>query len=679
MKKSHFNVFLIILSLLIVVSFALELHYTKHGAAPLLARLILLLFLNLTIIALFVLMFFVAKNLAKLYLERKHKVLGYKFKTKLVIILVVMTLIPSTSLFVISGGLITNYIDKWFSPQIKKPLESSIEIAKMVYDAERQKTLDYAKTFHTDKGISEHYRVKHLTEIPKDASETIKSAFEGREGTEVISGKRGDTVRAVVPEFKKGKQSGVIVVESTIPRKIARNVEKIKDTYENYLALESWKVVIKTNYLLILGFLTLVVAFMALWVGLRISRGITDPIQSLAQATESIATGNLDVTVPQVAGEDEIGLLIGSFNHMVKELKEKKESLQSAYFESDTRRLFMENILDNINSGVIMLDTAGQILMINRRACSIINIAPESVINLNYRELMSMINSEELRKLVGGIEGRQFRPVKKEVKAVIGGRQVILLVFITSLRDAQQYIGLLVVFDDLTDIMEAQRALTWQDVARKIAHEIKNPLTPIKLSTERMIKKWDHKDADFDEVFRRSTKAIVKEVDSLKKLVDEFSKFGKMPEIHKTPTSIHVIIDEVVNLFKDYKGIEICVSMPESPPPVELDGEQFKRVLINMFDNAIQAMTKGGRIDVRVNVDMTSNMAYIEVADDGVGIRDEVKEKLFLPYFSTKKDGTGLGLAIANRIIKEHGGHIQVQDNEPKGTVFTIMIPIKEN
>ena len=679
MKKPRFNTLLIILSLLIIASFAVELHYTKHGAVPLLTRLVLLLLLNLTLIALFVLVFFVAKSLVKLYLERKHKVLGYKFKTKLVIVLVVLTLIPSISLFIISGGLITNYIDRWFSPQIKQPLESSIEMAKAVYDIERQRTLNYAKTFHAARGISEHYRVKHLTEIPKDATETIKSAFEGKEGTEVISRKRGEIVRAVVPEFRRGRQSGVLVVESSIPVKITRNVENIKDAYENYLALESWKVLIKANYLLILGFLTLVVAFLALWVGLRISRGITDPIQSLAQATESVATGNLDITVPQVDREDEIGLLIESFNHMVRELKEKEESLQSAYFESDTRRLFIENILDNINSGVIMLDTIGHILMINKRACSIINIKPEKVLNQNYRELISMIHSEELEKLVSGIEGKEFRPVKKEVKAVIGGRKVILLIFITSLRDSQKYIGLLVVFDDLTDIMEAQRALTWQDVARKIAHEIKNPLTPIKLSTERMIKKWEHKDTDFDEVFHRSTRTIVKEVDSLKRLVDEFSKFGKMPEIHKTPTSIPVIIDEVVNLYKDYKGIDIRISVPENPPPVELDGEQFKRVIINMFDNAIQAMKDSGIIDVKVTFDIPSDKTYIEVADNGTGIRDEIKEKLFLPYFSTKKDGTGLGLAIASRIIKEHGGYMKVRDNEPKGTVFTIVVPIKEN
>jgi two-component system nitrogen regulation sensor histidine kinase NtrY len=679
MKNRGSNIFLIIVSVLIIVAFGVEFHYTKRGGVPFSTRLLLLLLLNLTAIALLTLMFFVAKSLLRLFIERRHKVPGYKFKTKLVSILVVLTLIPAVSLFIVSSGLITNFAERWFAPQIMQPLEDSIQIARTVYETERKKTVEYAKAYRAGKTAAVNYRVKHLSRMPRETTETIRAAFEGKDGTEVISGKRGDIIRAAVPEFRKGRQTGVILVESTIPKKISKKVEDIRESYENYLTLESWKVLIKTDYLLILGFLTLIITFMALWIGLRISKGITDPIQSLAQATELVAAGDLDVRVPQVTRGDEIGLLIGSFNHMLQELKEKEESLQSSYLESNRRRLFMENILDNINSGVIMLDTTGHILMINKRACSIINITPEQVRDKTYRELMSMINSEELRNLVGGIEGREFRPVRKEVKASIGDKKVSLLVFITSLKDSQKYIGLLVVFDDLTDIIEAQRALTWQDIARKIAHEIKNPLTPIKLSTERMIKKWDRKDSDFDDIFRRCTSAIVKEVDGLKRLVDEFSKFGKMPAIHKTPTPLHPVIDEVVDLYKDFRGMEIDVSVPDNPPMVDLDGEQFKRVLINMFDNAIQAMNNRGRIEVKVNFDMPSNRTYIEVSDNGPGITDEDKEKLFLPYFSTKKDGTGLGLAIASRIIKEHNGHVRVKDNKPRGTVFTIVIPVKES
>ncbi|MCX5719412.1 MAG: ATP-binding protein [Nitrospirae bacterium] len=678
MKNLRFNTIVVLICLFIIGAFLIELHYMRLETVPFFTKLTVLVLLNLTIIALLTLMFFVSKSLVRLYFERRNKVLGYKFKTKLVVILVVLTLIPTGLLFILSSGLVTNYIERWFTPQLREPLDRSIEIAKSIYELEKQRAFDYAKSLSAGKTTVGNYTVGHLTEIPKDATETVRAAFDGKADVEVISGEKGDTVRAVAPEYKEGRQRGIIVVESFIPKEITENVENIKDAYENYLILESWKVPIKTNYLLILGFFTLLVIFMALWIALKISKGITDPIESLAQATEQVAAGNLDIKV-DLKREDEIGLLINSFNNMVKELKEGKESLQSAYLESNRRRLFMENILENINSGVIMLDITGNILMINSAACSILDINPEAVMNKHYKELMSLIKSEELQNLVKGIEGREFRRVKKEIKATAGGRKVIIRVFITSLRDSQKYIGLLVVFDDLTDIIRAEKALTWQEVARRIAHEIKNPLTPIKLSTERMVKKWESRDDDFDHVFDRSTKTIIKEVEDLKGLVDEFSRFGMMPEINKTLTPMPTIIDEVVNLYKGYKGVEINVSIPEENPPVELDGEQFKRVMKNIFDNAIDAISHEGRIDVKLQFDVPSNRVYIDIADNGPGIRDEDKEKLFLPYFSTKKHGTGLGLAIADRIIAEHRGNIRIRDNEPKGTVFTIAIPIKES
>ena len=255
---------------------------------------------------------------------------------------------------------------------------------------------------------------------------------------------------------------------------------------------------------------------------------------------------------------------------------------------------------------------------------------------------------------------------------------MLLKVFITSLRDAKSFLGTLVVFDDLTEVVRAQKALVWQEVARRIAHEIKNPLTPIKLSTEHMIKKWRNKDDDFEQGFDRSTKTIIKEVESLKRLVDEFSRFGKMPEIHKTTLRLSSIIDVVVNLYKDYSNLDIQVSVQDNEPAAAIDPEQFKRVIINIVENAIQAMQNKGKIEIAIRHDISSNRMYIAIADNGPGIRKEDKDKLFLPYFSTKKDGTGLGLAIASRVLTEHAGIINVKDNKPTGTVFTIELPIKE-
>jgi two-component system nitrogen regulation sensor histidine kinase NtrY len=215
-------------------------------------------------------------------------------------------------------------------------------------------------------------------------------------------------------------------------------------------------------------------------------------------------------------------------------------------------------------------------------------------------------------------------------------------------------------------------------VARRLAHEIKNPLTPIKLSTERMLKKWQKKDPEFDMIFERSTETIIREVDGLRRLIDEFSRLGKMPVIKREPTALAPMVEEVATLYRDYKNLEIDVDVSGEMPMALLDGQQFKRVLINLFDNAIEAMQNRGRLEVKVGVYEEKDRFFISVADEGPGIKDEHKDRLFQPYFSTKEEGTGLGLAIADRIVAEHGGSIRVRDNDPRGIVFTVELPVKE-
>jgi two-component system nitrogen regulation sensor histidine kinase NtrY len=677
MKNIRFTLFIVSIVLLIVLVFGIEFHYLGLENVPFFTKVLLFVLGNLNVVALLTLMFFVGKSLLRLYLERKHRVLGYKIKTKFVVVLVVMTLIPSAFLFIVSSGIITNYLDRWFDPHVRQPLDQSMEIAKAAYEMQRRQTLAYARAAATGGRHPEGFKVYSLASVPENATETVKAGFEGKADVEVITVDTGDIVRAVAPKDAQRPQDGIVVVESVMDKIISRNAETIQDSYKNYLALESWKLPIKTNYLLILSFSTLLMVFMALWIALRISRGILDPIQALAQATREVARGNLDMAV-DISRDDEIGLLVSSFNTMVRELKENKESLQYAYSEADRRRLIIEKILENVNSGVISLDAEGNILTVNNAACRILNITPEEVTNKNYSNLLMILNSDELKETVRGIVIKDFKVVEKEVRIQVGERRILLRIFITSLQYAENFMGTLVVFDDLTEIARAQKTLAWQEVARRIAHEIKNPLTPIKLSTEHMIKKWLNRDEDFGKVFDRSTRTIIKEVESLKRLVDEFSRFGKMPEIKKAPVLLFPIIESAVNLYKDYKGLKIHLSAKGDAVPVELDEEQFKRVLINIVDNAIQAMQNQGRIDIMVQYDVLSNRVYVDIADNGPGIREEDREKLFLPYFSTRRDGTGLGLAIASRVVTEHRGYIRVMDNRPSGTIFRIELPIKE-
>jgi two-component system nitrogen regulation sensor histidine kinase NtrY len=333
----------------------------------------------------------------------------------------------------------------------------------------------------------------------------------------------------------------------------------------------------------------------------------------------------------------------------------------------------MEAILENINTGVILLERSGRVATLNNAACSMLNVKRENIIGKSHNEILGKIKSDDLNAMLKKIEEKDFKFTEGEVHAYLDGRPVNLRVYITVLKGSKgNVIGMLVVFDDLTEIIAAQRAIAWQEVAKRIAHEIKNPLTPIKLSTERLLKKWDEKTSDFEDVLKRSTKTIVKEVNGLINLVNEFSRFGKMPKIDLKPSNINSIIQEVIELYIDLKEIQIITSLQDIPD-IDVDQEQLKRAIINLIDNSIQAKTE--KIWLNTSYDPSLEVIRIEIADEGTGIRKEEKDKLFLPYFSTKRDGTGLGLAIVSTIISKHRGYIRVKDNKPKGTRFLIELP----
>jgi two-component system nitrogen regulation sensor histidine kinase NtrY len=664
------------LVLLVAAIAAVELHFIKLPSVNIITRLLLISLLTFNVIALLTLMFFVGKNIFKLYMERRYKVLGHKFRTKLMTIFVILTLIPSSFLFIAASGLATNYINRIFSPQMKEPFKKSIELVRAFYDFGRQRVLAAAeRAAGGGQPLPSDMTVHKYASLPQDATDIVREAFKGRKGTEIISTSNGDIIRAAAPARSKGVK-GVIVVELLLPKSISGKSEELKELYEDYLTFETFRDPLRLNYVLILGFFTLLIVFAGLWVSLKISGGITTPIQNLAMATEQVASGNLDVRVTATS-KDEIGLLITSFNEMVRQLKDSQESLEKAYTESDKRRLYLENILDNINSGVIFLDNSGTILTINKAACSILNVQQEAVKGHNYLSFISSLHSGDIADMVREMEGRIIREIKREVKVNIDGRIAILRLFVSGIRESytSKAIGMLVVFDDLTDIIKAQKVTAWQEVARRLAHEIKNPLTPIKLSTERLIKKWLQKDEDFDAVFEKSTRTIISEVESLRKLVDVFSHYGKLPEVNKGPVNLPDVVDSVVGLYKGFKDIEISTSLHTEIDTVSLDAEQFKRVMVNIIDNAIKAMDNKGAIAISLNTYENSKL-IIDIADTGPGIKDEEKEKLFLPYFSGRKGGTGLGLAIANKIIADHGGRILVRDNVPRGSIFTIELPM---
>ncbi len=673
--KALFGFF--ILSFIAVIITGVVLNYLGIEHGPLLIKIGFIFIIVNIILFLLLLIFFVGRNLVNLYTEKKRKAIGSKFRIKLVISFLGLVLIPSVLLFILSNQLINNSIDTWFSLEIQKPIYDSMDIAKTLYFKERQYAKNYAKLLASNRNlqIDAHngdYK-SYLLKQPDD-SNIVKEAFNGISGTDITSTDKGDVIRAVSPVMENNKITGVIVVETIIPRDVVIKMESIWKAFNEYIQIKMQQNPIRFVYFLMLTIATLLIIFLALWVSLRIAKGITVPIQSLAEATKTVAHGDLDFRI-NLKRDDEIGLLINLFNKMLDDLQEGKQSLEKAYRESDSRRLSMETILESINTGVIFFDRSGRIITINNAACTMLNTERKGIEGKSYRELLVKLKSNELGALVKRLGEKGFGSVENEIHTYINGRPMDFRVYMTTLQDSKNnFIGTLVVFDNLTEIIMAQRALAWQEVAKRIAHEIKNPLTPIRLSAERLTKKWNEKAPDFEDIMNRSTKTIVQEVNSLRSLVDEFSRFGKMPKINLEPTNIKSIIEEVIDLYSNLKEIEILTSLNTEIPEIEIDKQQIKMALINLIDNAIQAKTE--KIWLNAYYNSSLDLIRIEVVDDGVGIEEKDKDKLFFPYFSTKKEGTGLGLAIVNSIISKHRGYIRVQDNRPKGTQFIIELPL---
>ncbi|MBF0463803.1 MAG: HAMP domain-containing protein [Nitrospirae bacterium] len=632
---------------------------------------------NIAIIAILTLVFFATKNLIKLLMEKRNKIVGYKFKTKLVIILVGITLLPSIMLFIISSGLVTSYVDKWFVPLVSKPIEDSLALSAKIYVLLRKETLESAFKLKNSMPIDNKYTYVVLTKNEShELSEAQKDALNGNSAVEVITQGDTDIIRASVPIYRYGQVVKVLSVSQVVPQEISMRVGEIQKANENYMALREFRVPLKANYLIILGFFTLLIMFLALWIALRISRSITTPIQNLLKATANVSLGDFNTVVETQQPDDEIGMLISSFNTMIEKIKNTELSLHNAYLESERRRLSFENIVNNINSGVISLDVDSSVITINDVACNILGINARDVINRHYAEVTKNIKSNEFEKFIKDINLYNFHSKKDQIRVSINGRGIVLRVFIVQLKDdTKNPVGLLVVFDDLTELIRAEKALAWQDVAKRLTHEIKNPLTPIKLSAERMLKRWNSGDPKFGEILKKSTSIIIREVDGIQKLVNEFSRLGKMPDIELSVTHLKPLINEVIELYREYEKLEIILHYNTRIDELLIDADNFKRVLINIFDNAVQAIDENGTITVSVSEDATTSNIIIEISDTGEGIREEDKDKLFQPYFSRRKNGTGLGLAIAHRIITEHKGMISVLDNNPKGSTFKIELP----
>jgi two-component system nitrogen regulation sensor histidine kinase NtrY len=685
---------------------------------------------NLTILV--ALTFVLARNIVKLVVERRKALPFARFRFKLVTVLLGMTLIPAVLVLLIGSELIRNNVDRWFNADLNEVLSSANDIAGDYYAQQRRLVSAQAQRLaralsSVDLGeanpsavrdlvrpdvlqervdLVEVYRVSAPAEdrppvvpvvdvaapsIPRQysrasadrlAERALTNTREERADEQLPGG--GDLIRTAMPirSSPSGPVRGVVVASEYLTDQFAARARGMTAAYESYQQLRVLKQPLAMTYQSFFLMLTLMILVGATWMGLYLAKRITRPVQMLATAADEIGAGRLDHRVKAETG-DEFGSLIDAFNRMAGEIAANRRRLERSSVELERkhhdvegRRRYVETVLDRLATGVVSIDSTGSIRTWNAAASRLLGMdarvagLPASAV-FGTRELkpLAIVIDEASRNR------EDVRP--QDVSVTLEGREVHLAVMTTPLRrDDGTTDGMVVVFDDVSPLIRAQRAAAWREVARRLAHEIKNPLTPIQLCAERLRRHFTQAPEPTRGLVDECTTTIVGEVESLKGLVDEFSQFARMPAPRAVPTDVHALLEDALGLYQGlFTEVEFRRKFADGLPKTAVDQEQIRRVVINLVDNAIEAMDRRGAIDIETEHDRANSVVRIVVADNGPGIPAAEREKLFLPHYSTKQRGSGLGLAIVRRIVAEHGGSIAVTDNTPRGTRFAIELP----
>jgi two-component system nitrogen regulation sensor histidine kinase NtrY len=685
---------------------------------------------NLTILV--ALTFVLARNIVKLIVERRKALPFARFRFKLVTVLLGMTLIPAVLVLLIGSELIRNNVDRWFNADLDGVLSSANGIAGDYYAQQQRLVSSQAQRFaRALRGVDleaanssairdlvapdvlqervdlvEVYRVNTSPEprsalvpvldvaapsIPRQYSRAAadrlaeRAAASGSEERTVEqSSGGGDLIRTAMPirSSPSSPVRGVVVASEYLTDQFAARARGMTAAYESYQQLRVLKQPLAGVYLSFFLMLTLMILVGSTWMGLYLAKRITRPVQMLATAADEIGAGRLDHRVTAETG-DEFGSLIDAFNRMAGEvaanrrrLERSSVELERKHHEVEGRRRYVETVLDRLVTGVVSIDASGSIRTWNAAASRLLGMDAR-VAGL---PASAVFGTRELRPLAIVIDeaSRNRDDVRpQDVSVTLEGREVHLAVMTTPLRrDDGTIDGMVIVFDDVSPLVRAQKAAAWREVARRLAHEIKNPLTPIQLCAERLRRHFTQSPEPTRALVDECTTTIVGEVESLKGLVDEFSQFARMPAPRAVPTDLHSLLDEALALYHGVcTEVEFRRHFADGLPKIGVDQEQIRRVVINLVDNAIEAMDRRGAIDIETEHDRNNSVVRVIVADNGPGIPAAEREKLFLPYYSTKQRGSGLGLAIVRRIVAEHGGSIAVTDNTPRGTRFAIELP----
>jgi two-component system nitrogen regulation sensor histidine kinase NtrY len=726
-RRKRERIIILVLVVVVCILTYVETRVVRFGAGlPISNTVIMFILININMLVLLLLIFLVFRNIVKLLYDRRRKVMGAKLRTKLVVAFASLSLIPTTLLFFFSIQFITSSVAFWFNVPVEHSLERSLDVGKYVYKHFTENNRFYLERIayqivrrnllneENRRDLAQYIRVAqrafniHVIEVYSARSERLAVALDADlEGT-AFSAVSADAIQKELHEVKfttltgrlpsgeiirtlgcipfnagPDEAIGVVAVTTVIPANLSGNMAAISRGFDQYQQIKMVKWPIQVSNLMTLSIVALLIIFCATWFGFYLAKTLTIPIQDLAEGTRRVAEGDLNFTIDEVT-DDEMGTLVNAFNRMTRDLRAGKQQLELSArelrernLEIEQRRLYMATVLRNVSTGVISIDAAGFISTINKSAEKMLGFKGEQVLNRSYKKILSPEHLELARGLLEKLENSPGNSVERPVRVTIDKAARTFMVHVTALKDDKdRYMGMVIVFDDLTEIEKAQRMAAWREIARRIAHEVKNPLTPIKLSAQRLRRKYGDEIVGDNSVFIECTQTIIDQVDQIRNLVNEFSSFARLPASIPEPCQLLEIVENAVALYREARP-DILFEINSEPeiPQLNLDRQQMKRVMINLIDNGIAATDGKGAIGVALSFDPILKIVQMEVSDTGTGISPEDKVRLFEPYYSTKKTGMGLGLSIVNTIIEDHNGFIRVQDNQPRGTKFIVELP----
>jgi two-component system nitrogen regulation sensor histidine kinase NtrY len=673
-----------------------------------------------------------ARNIVKLLVERRRAIPFARFRARLVFMLLGMTLVPAVLVLIVGSNVVLRAVDQWFNEPVEEVLSSANQLAADYYRDRQQSVTDQAarlagvlassdldtpdvrglrETLTRDiterrVGILQVYRAVSRPDgtaesvpvvdvvapsMPPGWSRASADLLATRMASgsdaqpwmlEEVSG-GGDLMRAAaVIRAPGGGVRGVVVASDYLSGDLAERSRRMTRAFEDYTQLRVLRQPLAGVYVSFFVMVTLLILVSSTWMGLYLAKRITRPVQLLSVAARAIGQGHYDQRIEHVAS-DEFGAMIESFNTMAAELASSRRGLERAAVdlerktqEADARRRYIETILERVATGVVSIDPAGKIGTINSAAMRLLDLHAGDVGALAV-DVFNRADLQPINDVLDQAARSRSDAFAQEVAIVREGRDLHVAAAVTRLTSAEGgYEGTVLVLDDVTPLIRTQKVAAWREVARRLAHEIKNPLTPIQLSAERLRRKLSSLDRPLADLVQECTTTIVGEVESLKNLVDEFSQFARMPAPRAVSTDLHQLLSESLSLYDGlFTDVRFERRFAERLPQIRVDPEQIRRVVINLVDNAIEATDRHGTIVLETAHDPPNSLVRVVVADDGPGIPVEEREKLFLPYYSTKGRGSGLGLAIVRRIVAEHGGSIEVASNVPRGTRFTIELP----